>query len=168
MIGAIKRKWERRLRQFSAAEGEKTMIRFSCRRSAAALIFTSVAIFAWGGTEAVSRPSDSTSVGLDHLIPPAEWEVSGLSKLTALEQQALASEITSLLGAGQATETGSSVQQDRSQWRRLQRRMSKDDVRKLLGEPLRVAVSRFYEAWDYPRGTVIFDGKGRLDAWSEL
>jgi hypothetical protein len=46
--------------------------------------------------------------------------------------------------------------------------MTKDDVRKLLGEPTRVSVSRFYEAWDYARGTVIFDGKGHLDSWSEL
>ena len=60
------------------------------------------------------------------------------------------------------------AQADRAQWRSLHRKMSKDEVRKLLGEPRRVSVSRFYEAWDYPRGTVIFDGKGRLDAWSEL
>jgi outer membrane protein assembly factor BamE (lipoprotein component of BamABCDE complex) len=46
--------------------------------------------------------------------------------------------------------------------------MSKDDVRKLLGEPARISVSRFDEEWDYPRGTIMFDGKGRLDAWSEL
>jgi len=46
--------------------------------------------------------------------------------------------------------------------------MSKEDVRKLLGEPVRVSVSRFYETWEYPRGTVVFDGKGHLDSWSEL
>jgi outer membrane protein assembly factor BamE (lipoprotein component of BamABCDE complex) len=68
----------------------------------------------------------------------------------------------------QSTESGSPAQTDRSQWRQLKRRMSKDDVKKLLGEPERVSVSRFYEEWDYPRGTIIFDGKGRLDSWSEL
>jgi hypothetical protein len=46
--------------------------------------------------------------------------------------------------------------------------MLKDEVRKLLGEPVRVSVSKFYESWAYPRGTVTFDGKGRLDAWTEL
>jgi outer membrane protein assembly factor BamE (lipoprotein component of BamABCDE complex) len=71
--------------------------------------------------------------------------------------------------AAQSTEdTTTPAQSDRTAWRSLHRKMSKDDVRKLLGEPRRVSVSRFYEAWDYPRGTVIFDGKGRLDSWSEL
>ena len=144
------------------------MIHVSWRRSVAALIFTSVAFVAWGGTTAASRPSDSIEMRLDHFIPRGQWEVSGLNKLTAPERQALASEITGLLGAAQSTEMGPSTQNDRSQWRRLQRRMSKDEVRKLLGEPVRVSVSRFYESWDYPRGTVMFDGKGRLDAWSEL
>jgi hypothetical protein len=46
--------------------------------------------------------------------------------------------------------------------------MSQDDVKNLLGEPNRVSVSRFYVEWDYPRGTVVFDSKGRLDSWSEL
>jgi outer membrane protein assembly factor BamE (lipoprotein component of BamABCDE complex) len=68
----------------------------------------------------------------------------------------------------QSTESGSTAQPDRSQWRQLKRRMTKDDVKKLLGEPTRISVSRFYEEWDYPRGTIIFDGKGRVDAWSEL
>ena len=70
--------------------------------------------------------------------------------------------------AAQSAESSTPAQTDRSQWRKLQRRMSKDDVRKLLGEPTRVSVSKFYESWDYPRGNVIFDGKGRLDSWSEM
>jgi len=70
--------------------------------------------------------------------------------------------------AVQVTDTATPAQNNKASWRSLHRKMSKDDVRKLLGEPTRVSVSRFYEAWDYPGGTVIFDGKGRLDAWSEL
>ena len=31
----------------------------------------------------------------------------------------------------------------------LHRSMSKDEVRKLLGEPDRVSVSRFFESWEY-------------------
>jgi hypothetical protein len=46
--------------------------------------------------------------------------------------------------------------------------MSKDDVRKLLGEPRSVSVSRFYELWYYSGGSVTFDGKGRVDSWTEL
>lgn len=156
----------RRLRRISTAEGGKTMIHISWRRLVVALFFTSVA-FCWGGTTAASYPSDSGAAELDRLIGREQWDVSGLNKLTVPEQQALANEIAMLLGAAQSTETGV-AQKDRSQWRRLQRRMSKEDVRKLLGEPMRVSVSRFYESWDYLGGTVIFNGKGRLDSWSEL
>jgi len=56
---------------------------------------------------------------------------------------------------------------ERSQWRQLKRRMSKDDVKKLLGEPERVSVSRFFESWYYGGGSVTFDGKGKVDFWSE-
>ena len=63
---------------------------------------------------------------------------------------------------------------DRSQWRKLHRGMVKDDVRKLLGEPDRISVSRFSESWYYSGGntnfsggSVTFDGKGRVDFWSE-
>lgn len=56
---------------------------------------------------------------------------------------------------------------DLSQWRKLKRRMSKDDVKKLLGEPERVSVSRFFESWYYGAGSVTFDGKGKVDFWSE-
>lgn len=57
---------------------------------------------------------------------------------------------------------------DRGQWRKLHRRMSKDEVRNLLGEPDTISVSRFAESWYYQRGDVIFDGKGRLDMWTEF
>lgn len=56
---------------------------------------------------------------------------------------------------------------DRTQWRKLQRRMHRDEVKNLLGDPVTVSVSRFSEVWYYPRGSVIFDGKGRLDTWTE-
>ncbi len=72
------------------------------------------------------------------------------------------------VAAAESTETAPPAQINKAPWRSLHRKMSKDEVKKLLGEPTRVSVSRFYEAWDYPGGTVIFDGKGRLDAWSEL
>jgi len=45
--------------------------------------------------------------------------------------------------------------------------MSKDDVKKLLGEPDRVSVSRFFESWYLGGGSVTFDGKGHVDFWSE-
>ena len=116
---------------------------------------------------AASRLPDSVGGELDHLIPREKWEVTGLNRLTVPEQQTLANEIAGLLGAARSAETGASAQKDKSQWRQLQRRMSKDDVRKLLGEPVRISVSKFFEAWDYSGGNVTFDGKGRVDSWSE-
>jgi outer membrane protein assembly factor BamE (lipoprotein component of BamABCDE complex) len=76
---------------------------------------------------------------------------------------------TTLLGAQQSTETPNATPtfKDRTQWRKLQRHMSKDDVKKLLGDPFRVSVSHYYESWDYLGGTVTFDSKGHLDFWSE-
>jgi outer membrane protein assembly factor BamE (lipoprotein component of BamABCDE complex) len=88
------------------------------------------------------------------------WAGAGAASAPAAQAAAQSTEASS---SGQ-----SSAQNDRAPWRQLKRHMSKDDVRKLLGEPARISVSRFDEEWDYPRGTIMFDGKGRLDAWSEL
>ena len=85
------------------------------------------------GTLAASRLARA-DVGLDQLIPRENWTVTGLKKLTEPEQQKLASEITVLLDE-RRTKNDILTGKDRSQWRKLQRRMSKDDVRKLLGEP---------------------------------
>jgi hypothetical protein len=109
-----------------------------------------------------------TVEGLDHVIPREKWDEAGLNKLTVAEQEALAGDISSLLAAARRTENSLAGTKDRSQWRRLQRHMTKDDVRKLLGEPKAVSVSRFAESWYYVDGNVTFDGKGRLDMWSEL
>lgn len=69
---------------------------------------------------------------------------------------------------GQETQSAAPTQNDKSQWRKLQRHMSKDDVRKLLGEPRSISVSRYCEAWAYiGSGSVTFDSKGRLDYWLE-
>jgi outer membrane protein assembly factor BamE (lipoprotein component of BamABCDE complex) len=68
----------------------------------------------------------------------------------------------------QSTENGSQApKEDRSQWRKLQRGMSKDDVKKLIGEPGKVSVAKYYEFWYYGGGNVTFDSKGRLDSWNE-
>ena len=90
-----------------------------------------------------------------------------LGEITIRHRQALADEITGLLGAARSKQGSTPAGKDKSQWRMLQRRMSKDEVRKLLGEPDRVSVSRFFESWDYSGGSVTFDGKGRVDSWSE-
>ena len=67
-----------------------------------------------------------------------------------------------------STQAGAPAVKDKSQWRKLHRRMSKDEVRNLLGEPLSITVSRYCEAWAYiGSGSVTFDNKGRLDYWLE-
>lgn len=144
------------------------MMHDSWRRRVTALFFSFVVCFVLGEAFAASGLTHTTQAELDHLIPRDKWEGTGLNKLTASEQQILADEITALLGTARSTQSSTPAAKDRSQWRMLQRRMSKDEVKKLLGEPLKVSVSRFYEAWYYAGGTVTFDGKGRLDSWSEM
>jgi hypothetical protein len=142
------------------------MTQVSGPRFLAALLFLLLGYFASGGRLA-ARLTHAADAQLDQLIPREKWTAAGLDKLTAAEQQTLAGDITALVGAGPSAGSAAPVGRDRSQWRKLARRMSRDDVRKLLGEPLRVSVSRFYESWDYLGGTVTFDGKGRVDFWSE-
>jgi hypothetical protein len=143
------------------------MIHDSRRKLVTALFFSFIACLASGGALAANRLTHSAAVELDHLIPREKWAGTGLDKLTAAEQQTLADEITGLLGAARSTQSSTPAGKGRSQWRMLHRRMSKDEVRKLLGEPDRVSVSRFFESWDYSGGSVTFDGKGRVDSWSE-
>jgi hypothetical protein len=118
----------------------------------------------------VSAPTatSQSNRGLDQLIPREKWDEAGLNKLTVAEQQTLAGDITLLFAAAQTMEQRIAVAKDRSQWRKLQRHMTKDDVRKLLGEPQAISVSKFAESWYYVDGNVTYDGKGRLDSWSEL
>ena len=141
------------------------MIHVSCARLVTAVLFGVAACIVLGGTLAASRHTHSVEVELDHLIPRQKWAGAGLNKLTVAEQQTLADDITALLEASRAT--GTPAGKDRSQWRTLHRGMSKDDVRKLLGEPDKVSASRFSESWYYVGGTVTFDGKGRVDSWNE-
>ena len=142
------------------------MIHISGRSLLTAGLVILVAYSVWGGALAASKHTQTVE-GLDRLIPREKWTGAGLDKLTAAEQQALADDITSLLSGARMKESSAPSLKDRTQWRKLQRRMTKDDVKKLLGEPGTVSVSRFYESWYYQAGSVTFDGKGRLDLWTE-
>ena len=144
------------------------MKHISRRGLMAALLCGFAGCFTLGDTFAAGGLTHTTQAELDRLIPRGKWERSGLNKLTSAEQQTLADEITALLGTARSTQSSAPPAKDRSQWRMLQRHMSKDDVKKLLGEPTKVSVSRFYESWYYVGGTVTFDGKGRLDSWTEM
>ena len=140
----------------------------SWRRLGTALLFSFVVYFVLGDVFAAVPLTRTVQAELDRLIPRDKWEGAGLNKLSASEQQALAEEITALLGTARTPQTAPAASKDRSPWRMLQRHMSRDDVSKLLGEPPKVSVSRFYESWYYLGGTVTFDGKGHLDSWTEI
>jgi len=145
----------------------------SWRRVLVVPLFLFVFYFVWDEMRAESRRSSSTEVELDRLIPREKWGATGLNKLTSAEQQTLAEEISALVSPAQlpqtapTTQSGSPDWRDKSQWRKLQRGMSKDDVRKLLGEPGKISSAKFYEFWYYAGGNVTFDNKGRLDYWDE-
>lgn len=141
------------------------MIHISWRRLLAALSFVA-ALSIWGGAFAASKHTQTVNA-LDRLIPQEKWAGAGLDKLTATEQQALADDISSLLSGARTNEGRPVSAKDRTPWRKLQRHMTKDDVKKLLGDPDTVSVTRFYESWYYLAGSVTFDGKGRLDLWTE-
>ena len=143
------------------------MLHDSWRKLVAAPIFSLIAFIASGAGLAATDSLTPQQVELDHVIPRDKWAGTGLDKLTAAEQQTLADEITGLLGAARSTQSSAPTGKDRSRSRTLERHMTKDEVRKLLGEPDKVSVSRFYEAWEYSGGDVMFDGKGRVDSWSE-
>jgi hypothetical protein len=97
----------------------------SWRRWLTAPLFNLVVCLVLGGTFAPGGLTHTTQAELDHLIPREKWEGTGLNKLTASEQQTLADEITTLLGAARSTQISAPAAQDRSQWRNLQRYMSK-------------------------------------------
>jgi hypothetical protein len=144
------------------------MIYLSRSRLLCGLLIVLAGCVAVGGSPAATRRARPTQAELNQLIPQEKWTETGLNKLTETEQRTLASEITALIGTKQSSaEAAAPAGKDRSQWRKLQRRMNKDEVKKLLGEPMRVSVSRYYESWDYLGGSVTFDSKGRVDFWSE-
>lgn len=142
------------------------MIHVSSRRWLAASFGCFAAYFLFGGLLAAGKHTQTVE-GLDHFIPRDKWAGAGLDKLTAAEQQTLADDITSLLATSHTTTSTIAPAKDRTQWRKLQRNMTKDDVRKLLGEPVTISVSRFSESWYYVAGSVTFTSKGHVDMWTE-
>ena len=151
--------------QPTRAGSEKIMMQISVRSFVIAFLVGATAYFVLVSASAANPQSVA---GLDQLIPREKWDEAGLNKLTVPEQQRLAGDITLLLATAQTAENSTAGTKDRSQWRKLQRHMTKDDVRKLLGEPKAISVSKFAESWYYVDGNVTYDGKGRLDMWSEL
>ena len=87
-----------------AAGGEKTMIHVSWRSLVSAFLLSFVACFVSVGMLAASRRVSTGGEQLDRLIPREKWEGAGLNKLTVPEQQTLAEEITTLVGAARTAQ----------------------------------------------------------------
>jgi hypothetical protein len=149
----------------NAVAGGKHFMNFSTTKSVSILLIVVFCLLS--AATLAARKHTQTSEGLDRLIPRDKWAGAGLDKLTASEQQSLADDIASLLASSHTATKEFIAAKDRTQWRKLQRHMTKDDVKKLLGEPDTVSVSRFLESWYYAGGTVTFDSKGRVDMWTE-
>jgi hypothetical protein len=59
--------------------------------------------------------------------------------------------------------------QNKKNWRTLERGMNQDQVKRILGEPVKV-IKGVKTLWYYPNlycGYVTFDDKGRLASWNE-
>ena len=55
-----------------------------------------------------------------------------------------------------------------SAWRKLRRGMSREEVKRLLGEAENISVSAYAEIWRYERGGFAwFNANGQLDSWDE-
>ncbi len=108
-----------------------------------------------------SRP-DSLLLRIDLL----ERRVAGLEQ-RVLDLEAVINAQTSRVQPAHAT----ALWRNLANWRRLQRGMSMDQVRALLGEPHRVETIAIATTWywgDAPEtADVVFDDRGRLAAWSE-
>jgi len=96
-------------------------------------------------------------------------------KLAALEKRVARLEtaydelIAALKGAmeSQVAPAQPSKHQNIDNWRTLQKGMKKAEVKAILGEPMRIFVG-FRERWLFSDGgDVTFDGRSRLDGWSE-
>jgi hypothetical protein len=139
----------------AVAGGTEVMTHVARPRAFARPLLGIVTYLALGSVFAAGEGASGAQVEPRQLIARETCTGAGLAKLTALPSEP------------QSTATTAPSAKDRSQWRKLRRRMSKDEVRNLLGEPDRISVSRFYESWYYGGGSVTFDGKGRVDLWSE-
>lgn len=58
---------------------------------------------------------------------------------------------------------------NKQNWRRLEKGMSKAEVKQILGEPGKINTASYGDTWYYPDvlgGSVDFDN-GRVEGWSE-
>lgn len=94
-------------------------------------------------------------------------------KITELEQRI--KDLESLLkvyhgpGNNEAEKDAVYGWQNKKSWRNLKKGMTQDEVKKILGEPVK-EVDGFRTIWYYPnfyRSYVSFDDKGNLTGWNE-
>lgn len=101
-------------------------------------------------------------------VEKLQQKVSQLeSKVERLEKLFLSKKDTS---ASFQRSVNSDRWENKQNWRRLKRGMSKEEVRQILDEPHRIIAHSSGDTWDYPGlfgGSVYFDDNGRVESWSE-
>lgn len=91
-----------------------------------------------------------------------EMQVSDLnSRVLQLEKQ-LSTKSTG------GREINQNIPAGKTAWRTLQKGMTKDQVRKILGEPIDIDMYSSFEVWHYKESShVQFDASGYVDGWNE-
>jgi hypothetical protein len=126
-------------------------------------LISSLAICGILGTAfALSQRADSQEKPLSERVTNLETQISDLkARVMRLEKQIFNS----------AASSGQSIQRvttGKAAWRSLQKGMSKDQVRRILGDPKEINVFSTWETWWYPGiGSVEFNDSGRVKGWIE-
>ena len=97
---------------------------------------------------------------LQQKVSQLERKVARLEKLFLINKNTTPSSQNSLNSDGW---------RDKQNWRRLEKGMSKVEVKQILGEPGKINTSSYGDTWYYPDalgGSIDFDG-GRVVGWSE-
>jgi hypothetical protein len=123
-----------------------------------ALVVAAFCIVAFTGTQILG----SQGKPVEDRVANLEIQVSELtSRVIQLEKQlasssALQAPVTSVVPVGKAA------------WRKLQKGMTKSQVRALLGEPENIKVFGFFEVWTYRSDSEVqFNSEGSVMGWRE-
>jgi outer membrane protein assembly factor BamE (lipoprotein component of BamABCDE complex) len=82
--------------------------------------------------------------------------------------EALEQRVASLESQLRERSTQATVSPSKANWRKLEKGMSASEVEQLLGSPSKVDVFSSFSIWSYAAGgQVKFDGRRKVDGWSE-
>ncbi len=115
-----------------------------------------------GATLMLSERGNTQDKLISDRVTNLEIQVLDLqSRVMSLEKQ-ISNQATSSIQSNKNVPAGI------TSWRSLQKGMSKDQVRRILGEPESINVLTYSETWWFAGyGNVSFDNSGRVTGWSE-